>query len=216
MNKTIYVGIIGTVVLFISGVGIAAAVGHADDAKALLPRVAETTERIMGNVTGASINTDTRLSDDSDQDDVPVQVTGSQRVGEDADVSSFSRGDDEEGDDNESEDEDDDDRASRSTAVQSTTTSNTGTSQTTTTGSVSANTFTKAQVAAHASASSCYTTIGGFVYDLTSWIAQHPGGQSAILSLCGINGAATFNAQHGGQGNPAAELASLKIGTLVQ
>lgn len=215
MNKTIYVGIIGTVVLFISGVGIATAVGHTDDAKALLPRVAEATERVMSSVTGASVNADTRLSDDSDQDGAPVQVTGSQRVGEDADVSSFSRNNDEEGDDNESEDEDDD-RSSRSTAVQSTTTSNTGTSQTTTTGSVSANTFTMAQVAAHASASSCYTTIGGFVYDLTSWIAQHPGGQSAILSLCGINGAAAFNAQHGGQGNPAAELASLKIGTLIQ
>jgi hypothetical protein len=38
----------------------------------------------------------------------------------------------------------------------------------------------------------------------------------AILSLCGKDGTVAFNAQHGGQGRPETELASFKIGTLVQ
>lgn len=80
----------------------------------------------------------------------------------------------------------------------------------------SGKTYTMVQVAAHASKTSCWSAIGGSVYDLTAWIGQHPGGQAAILSLCGIDGTAAFNAQHGGQGNPAQELASLKIGALVK
>lgn len=77
-----------------------------------------------------------------------------------------------------------------------------------------AGTYTAAQVAAHASGSSCWTSINGNVYDVTRWITQHPGGPEAILSLCGTDGSAAFNAQHGGERRPASELASFKIGTL--
>jgi len=77
-------------------------------------------------------------------------------------------------------------------------------------------TFTLAQVALHNSNTSCYTTINGAVYDVTSWIGKHPGGAEAILSLCGKDGSAAFNDQHGGQRRPEQELASFKIGTLVQ
>ncbi len=73
-----------------------------------------------------------------------------------------------------------------------------------------------AQVKQHNSASSCYTAINGSVYDVTSWINQHPGGASAILSLCGTDGSAAFDAQHGGQRRPESELASFKIGALAQ
>ncbi len=76
----------------------------------------------------------------------------------------------------------------------------------------SANTFTMAQISLHNSASDCYTAISGSVYNLTSYIAQHPGGSGAIISLCGKDGTAAFNAQHAGQSNPAGQLASLKIG----
>ena len=75
-------------------------------------------------------------------------------------------------------------------------------------------TYTMAQVAQHNSGGSCWTAINGNVYDVTSWIGQHPGGSGAILSLCGIDGSAAFNGQHGGQGRPAQELASFQIGTL--
>lgn len=76
--------------------------------------------------------------------------------------------------------------------------------------------FTATQVAAHASVASCYSSINGAVYDLTSWISQHPGGSAAIKGLCGKDGSAAFNGQHGGQSRPESELAGFKIGTLVK
>lgn len=86
------------------------------------------------------------------------------------------------------------------------------------TGSTSAagTTYTLAQVAGHKDATSCWTAINGGVYDLTSWINQHPGGPEAILSICGKDGSADFNAQHGGERRPEQELATFKIGTLAQ
>ena len=74
--------------------------------------------------------------------------------------------------------------------------------------------YTMAEVAAHNNSASCWSAINGNVYDLTSWIGQHPGGQQAILSICGKDGSAAFNAQHGGQRRPANELAGFKIGAL--
>ena len=77
-------------------------------------------------------------------------------------------------------------------------------------------TYTLADVAMHNTGTSCWSTINGGVYDLTSWINQHPGGPEAILSICGKDGSAAFNDQHGGQRRPANELAGFQIGTLVQ
>jgi cytochrome b involved in lipid metabolism len=112
----------------------------------------------------------------------------------------------EEGDENEREDDgDDDDRGGVSPAPAPTPAP-----------APSGQTYTMAQVKAHASASSCWTAINGSVYDVTGWIAQHPGGEAAILSLCGIDGSAAFDGQHGGQSRPASELAGFKIGLLVK
>jgi cytochrome b involved in lipid metabolism len=77
-------------------------------------------------------------------------------------------------------------------------------------------TYTLAQIAQHSTSSSCWSAINGGVYDLTSWIGQHPGGQGTILSICGKDGSAAFNGQHGGQRRPASELAGFQIGTLTQ
>ena len=74
--------------------------------------------------------------------------------------------------------------------------------------------YTMAQVATANSKAKCWTAISGKVYNLTDWIAQHPGGEGAILSICGKDGTAAFNARHGGQGRPAQELKSFLIGTL--
>lgn len=74
--------------------------------------------------------------------------------------------------------------------------------------------YSSAVVAQHASSASCWTSINGKVYDVTGWIHQHPGGAAAILSMCGTDGSAAFNGQHGGQRRPASELASFVIGTL--
>ena len=77
-----------------------------------------------------------------------------------------------------------------------------------------ATTYTLADISAHNTALSCWSAINGKAYDLTSWINQHPGGSQAILSICGIDGSAAFNAQHGGQSRPEQELASFYIGDL--
>lgn len=79
-----------------------------------------------------------------------------------------------------------------------------------------AGTYTLDHVAPHNSATSCWSVINGGVYDLTSWIAKHPGGTQAILGLCGKDGSAAFNGQHAGGEKQAAMLVTLKIGTLVQ
>ena len=77
-------------------------------------------------------------------------------------------------------------------------------------------TYTLAEVAKHSTQSSCWSTVNGGVYDLTAWIGQHPGGPDAILGMCGKDGSAAFNDQHGGQRRPANELAGFKIGNLSQ
>jgi cytochrome b involved in lipid metabolism len=76
--------------------------------------------------------------------------------------------------------------------------------------------YAMADVAKHADRTSCWTAINGNVYDVTSWIDQHPGGPEAILFICGKDGSAAFNDQHGGQRRPAQELAGFLIGSLAQ
>ncbi|MCL5017313.1 MAG: cytochrome b5 domain-containing protein [Patescibacteria group bacterium] len=56
--------------------------------------------------------------------------------------------------------------------------------------------FTAAEVAKHASASDCYLMINNKVYDVTSYIYQHPGGPSKIISNCGKEVTGIFAAIH--------------------
>lgn len=74
--------------------------------------------------------------------------------------------------------------------------------------------FTAADVAKHGTASSCWTIVGGGVYDITRFISKHPGGRSAVMALCGKDGSAAFNGQHGGASNPRKVLARYRIGKL--
>lgn len=82
--------------------------------------------------------------------------------------------------------------------------------------SATTSSYTMAMVAAHNSAASCWAAINGNVYDLTKWIPQHPGGPQRILNLCGTDGSAMFNAQHGGDARPHEELATFLLGPLSQ
>ncbi len=77
-------------------------------------------------------------------------------------------------------------------------------------------TYTMADVSAHATAASCWSIINGNVYDLTSWIGKHPGGEKAITQLCGKDGSAEFNGQHGGAMRQANTLAGFKIGAFAK
>lgn len=70
------------------------------------------------------------------------------------------------------------------------------------------------EVEQNASAESCWVAIEGDVYDLTEWIPQHPGGADRIEALCGTDGTAQFEGQHGGQGGPESQLEEYRIGEL--
>lgn len=74
--------------------------------------------------------------------------------------------------------------------------------------------FTMAQVQAHGSEQSCWTTINGNVYDVTAYIPKHPGGKSKIIKICGKDGSSLFEGQHGGDSGPENTLQKYWIGTL--
>ncbi len=76
--------------------------------------------------------------------------------------------------------------------------------------------FTLVQVATHNSPADCYSAINGIVYNLTLWISRHPGGERAILSICGKDGSAAFDGQHGGDPRAASVLAGYEVGTLIK
>ncbi|MCR4311976.1 MAG: cytochrome b5 domain-containing protein [Candidatus Uhrbacteria bacterium] len=76
--------------------------------------------------------------------------------------------------------------------------------------------YTMAEVESHGTGESCWATINGGVYDLTTWVNSHPGGPLAILALCGENGTTVFNAVHGGSAPQEDKLAEYKIGTFVE
>lgn len=74
--------------------------------------------------------------------------------------------------------------------------------------------YTLADVAKHSSESDCWAVIDGGVYNLTTWIPRHPGGKQAIMGLCGKDGSAAFNDQHGGGATQQEILAALKVGII--
>jgi cytochrome b involved in lipid metabolism len=76
--------------------------------------------------------------------------------------------------------------------------------------------YSMVEVGKHNSRTDCWVAVNGGVYNLTTWIDQHPGGADKILALCGKDGSAAFNAQHGSSAQANATLISFKIGTLIQ
>ncbi len=83
-----------------------------------------------------------------------------------------------------------------------------------TTTPASTSTYSLADIASHRDEKNCWTLVGGVVYDLTSWIAAHPGGDQAIISMCGKDATQAFADQHGGQRRPEQILKTFQIGTL--
>ena len=86
--------------------------------------------------------------------------------------------------------------------------------------------FMASDVAKHATGSDCWTIVNGSVYDITSYVPRHPGGDE-ILQACGADGTSLFtqrktaNGESVGSGTPHSstaqnQLSSLKIGTLTQ
>lgn len=76
-------------------------------------------------------------------------------------------------------------------------------------------TYTPDEVSLHSTATDCWTAIGDSVYDLTSFIPNHPGGDR-ILVICGKDGTKAFMDQHGGKKKQENILTTLKIGKLAK
>jgi hypothetical protein len=76
--------------------------------------------------------------------------------------------------------------------------------------------YTMAKVKENNSAASCWSVINGNVYNLTQWINSHPGGQSVIRGLCGVDGTSSFNGKHRGDGGPASILTGYLLGPLAK
>lgn len=76
--------------------------------------------------------------------------------------------------------------------------------------------YTLQDVQKHATPTDCWSIIDTSVYDLTSWIPRHEGGQKVIIALCGIDGTASFMGAHGPSGRDSREaaraLARFRIG----
>jgi len=76
--------------------------------------------------------------------------------------------------------------------------------------------YSMSAVAKHSTEDNCWSVINGKVYDLTSWIGSHPGGQQAITQLCGKDGSAKFNGQHAGGAQQAQVLTKYFLSDLTQ
>ncbi len=75
--------------------------------------------------------------------------------------------------------------------------------------------YRMADVAQHNTQQDCWVAVDDSVYDVTSWISRHPGGPDKSLPLCGTNATSAFRGQHGDQEKPNTQLASFRIGALL-
>jgi len=57
-------------------------------------------------------------------------------------------------------------------------------------------TVSRAELAKHTSAASCWVALYGEVYDFTDFLEDHPAGAEAIVKLGGTDGTAAFDAVH--------------------
>ena len=73
--------------------------------------------------------------------------------------------------------------------------------------------FSRSDVAAHRSFDSCWTIIHNNVYDITSWISKHPGGD-LIRQGAGTECTAIFESSHPPYVNES-YLSKYKIGELI-
>ncbi|MCA9324065.1 cytochrome b5 domain-containing protein [Candidatus Saccharibacteria bacterium] len=83
--------------------------------------------------------------------------------------------------------------------------------------------YSTGDVAQHNQKSDCWTIIDGEVYDLTSYVPRHQGGDD-ILAACGVDATSYFNGEQAGDsgrtqnhslnGTALGDLAKLKIGSL--
>jgi cytochrome b involved in lipid metabolism len=77
-------------------------------------------------------------------------------------------------------------------------------------------TYTLADIAIHNTQADCWTLVFEKVYNITTYIRNHPGGASSISKICGKDGTAIFDNKHGGSSSQALILSTYKIGVLAK
>jgi cytochrome b involved in lipid metabolism len=77
-------------------------------------------------------------------------------------------------------------------------------------------TYTLADIAIHNTQADCWTLVFDKVYNITTYIRNHPGGASSISKICGKDGTAIFDNKHGGSSSQALILSTYKIGVLAK
>jgi cytochrome b involved in lipid metabolism len=61
--------------------------------------------------------------------------------------------------------------------------------------------YTLAEVSRHSNKSDCWLAINGNVYNVTSYISDHPGGAFEILDSCGTDATTAFKTMNKGRSN---------------
>jgi cytochrome b involved in lipid metabolism len=72
--------------------------------------------------------------------------------------------------------------------------------------------LTNSEIKTHSSRSDCWSIVNANVYNLTSYVKNHPGGATVIENICGKNGSKAFVNQHNTQGKPNNVLDSFLLG----
>ena len=83
-----------------------------------------------------------------------------------------------------------------------------------TTSAKTATSLTLAEVAKRNTPADCWAVVSNTVYNLTAYIAAHPGGAANITNLCGTDATQAFSNQHGTAAKPSSALAGFAIGSV--
>ena len=79
---------------------------------------------------------------------------------------------------------------------------------------VVAKSYSKSTVAKHHTATNCWSIVDRKVYNLTKWIAKHPGGRKRIIRMCGKDATTLFHSYHSGGGRAGTALKRYYLGRL--
>ena len=75
-------------------------------------------------------------------------------------------------------------------------------------------TLSFAEVKKHNSKQDCWSIVNTNVYNLTSYVAKHPGGAGVISNICGKDGTKAFSNEHGNSSKPNNTLDAYLLGGL--
>lgn len=66
----------------------------------------------------------------------------------------------------------------------------------------------------HNAKADCWSIVNGKVYNLTSYVQRHPGGNAVIANICGKDGTSSFTNQHNTQNKPNSVLTGFLLGSV--